>query len=201
MDVLLARDTSMAHLPIAPLKTVQKSVRGFDGVQRRLGSPSTLSKQENIILKTSLTPVQESRYASTELDEYRRLWQVLNDVAGHEMNSIFETSTDLHEPWVSYQLSHDLPSGSGLFLGNSMPIRDMDMYGFAGSRKIDLPASTKGEQEEQLNPLATLSLVPIRSRKVNMEMSMPVASNRGASGIDGVLSTAAGKPAITFNLI
>jgi 2-succinyl-5-enolpyruvyl-6-hydroxy-3-cyclohexene-1-carboxylate synthase len=53
-------------------------------------------------------------------------------------------------------VSREIPAGHGLFLANSMPIRDMEMFaGTAGPR----PA---------------------------------VAANRGASGIDGIVSTAAG---------
>ncbi|MHB8835660.1 MAG: 2-succinyl-5-enolpyruvyl-6-hydroxy-3-cyclohexene-1-carboxylic-acid synthase [Candidatus Methylomirabilia bacterium] len=53
-------------------------------------------------------------------------------------------------------VSREIPAGHGLFLGNSMPIRDMEMF-----------AGTSGPRPE-------------------------VAANRGASGIDGVVSTAAG---------
>jgi 2-succinyl-5-enolpyruvyl-6-hydroxy-3-cyclohexene-1-carboxylate synthase len=53
-------------------------------------------------------------------------------------------------------VSRELPSGHGLFLGNSMPVRDMEMFGDTGGRRPT------------------------------------VAANRGASGIDGVVATAAG---------
>ena len=53
-------------------------------------------------------------------------------------------------------VSRAIPPGHGLFLGNSMPIRDMEMF-----------ADTAGPRPE-------------------------IAANRGASGIDGVVSTAAG---------
>ncbi|HWR98006.1 MAG TPA: 2-succinyl-5-enolpyruvyl-6-hydroxy-3-cyclohexene-1-carboxylic-acid synthase [Candidatus Methanoperedens sp.] len=53
-------------------------------------------------------------------------------------------------------VSRAIPAGHGLFLGNSMPIRDMEMFADAAGPRI------------------------------------PVAANRGASGIDGVVSTAAG---------
>ena len=58
-------------------------------------------------------------------------------------------------------------AGNGLFIGNSMPIRDMDMY-------------------------ATWAHVSSNQGTVPDGNGCPVASNRGASGIDGVLSTAAG---------
>lgn len=53
-------------------------------------------------------------------------------------------------------VSREIPAGHGLFLGNSMPIRDMEMF-----------ADTAGARPE-------------------------VAANRGASGIDGIVSTASG---------
>jgi 2-succinyl-5-enolpyruvyl-6-hydroxy-3-cyclohexene-1-carboxylate synthase len=62
----------------------------------------------------------------------------------------------LTEIAVAQLVSRHLREGDVLFLGNSMPIRDMDMYGFAGS-------------------------APVR-----------IAANRGASGIDGCVATAAG---------
>ena len=58
-------------------------------------------------------------------------------------------------------------AGNGLFIGNSMPIRDMDMY-------------------------ATWKHVSSSQGIVADGSGCPVGSNRGASGIDGVLSTAAG---------
>ena len=71
------------------------------------------------------------------------------------------------EPYVSFMLSQLLPAGHGLFLGNGMPIRDMDMFGGVTSEK-DV-AAHKGAPFSK------------------------VAANRGASGIDGVLSAAIGK--------
>jgi len=53
-------------------------------------------------------------------------------------------------------VSHEIPAGHGLFLGNSMPIRDMEMFASGSGARV------------------------------------PVAANRGASGIDGVVATAAG---------
>lgn len=58
-------------------------------------------------------------------------------------------------------------AGNGLFIGNSMPVRDMDMY-----------AAWQHLQSQQ--------------GVVSAGGGYPVSSNRGASGIDGVLSTAAG---------
>ena len=63
------------------------------------------------------------------------------------------------EPAAAVAVAAHLPAGHGLFVGNSMPIRDLDMY-----------ASLSGQ----------------------CGLTSPVACNRGASGIDGVVSCAAG---------
>ena len=75
----------------------------------------------------------------------------------------------LTEPHVSHALSDMLVSETALFIGNSMPIRDADMY----ARGI---VNCTGKA-----PWLELPLCGIN-----------VAGNRGASGIDGLLSTAAG---------
>ncbi len=67
-----------------------------------------------------------------------------------------DESPDLTEIAVAQLVSRHIHEGTVLLLGNSMPIRDMDMYGFAGGAEIT------------------------------------VAVNRGASGIDGLIATAAG---------
>ncbi len=67
-----------------------------------------------------------------------------------------QSRDDLDEVFVAAAVARLRPSRFGLFLGNSMPIRDMDMFA--------------GVQEDP----------------------GPVVTNRGASGIDGCLSTACG---------
>lgn len=65
-------------------------------------------------------------------------------------------------------------AGDGLFIGNSMPIRDLDMYATTRS-----PCTASSSASQGQGP-------------VQAGIGAPVACNRGASGIDGVLSTAAG---------
>lgn len=62
----------------------------------------------------------------------------------------------LSEPGAARLISRHLPAGHGLFLSNSMPVRDMDMYG----------AVRPGD--------------------------IAIGANRGASGIDGIIASAAG---------
>ncbi|MCA9732063.1 MAG: 2-succinyl-5-enolpyruvyl-6-hydroxy-3-cyclohexene-1-carboxylic-acid synthase [Deferribacteres bacterium] len=69
---------------------------------------------------------------------------------------VFKKNEELTEPFIAHKLSQIAAQESGIFLGNSMPIRDVDM--FAGLTKNKLQ----------------------------------ITANRGASGIDGNLATAAG---------
>jgi isochorismate synthase/2-succinyl-5-enolpyruvyl-6-hydroxy-3-cyclohexene-1-carboxylate synthase/2-succinyl-6-hydroxy-2,4-cyclohexadiene-1-carboxylate synthase/O-succinylbenzoate synthase len=64
-------------------------------------------------------------------------------------------------------------AGEGLFVGNSMPIRDLDMYA--------APAADGSSSSG--------SSAALRQGVVATSLGAPVAANRGASGIDGVLST------------
>lgn len=60
------------------------------------------------------------------------------------------------EPTVAHIISSMAPEGSALFIGNSLPVREMDLFGVAGGNRL------------------------------------VVGANRGASGIDGNIATAAG---------
>ena len=75
-------------------------------------------------------------------------------------------SSTVTEPLVAYTVATQLPPGHSLFAGNSMPIRDLDIFCTA--------------QHVQHTP--TTSALS----------DTPIAANRGASGIDGVVSSAAG---------
>lgn len=78
----------------------------------------------------------------------------------------------LTEPYVAHMLSKALTSKSALFIGNSMPIRDVDMYGCSSgnySHVVDMMLSAE---------------LPCQW--------IQVTGNRGASGIDGLLSSATG---------
>ncbi|MBN1869268.1 MAG: 2-succinyl-5-enolpyruvyl-6-hydroxy-3-cyclohexene-1-carboxylic-acid synthase [Candidatus Omnitrophica bacterium] len=82
--------------------------------------------------------------------------QRLNTRVHHEINAFLKEKDDLSEPQTARLITELIPKGDGLFLANSMPIRDTDMFG---------------------TPYGNAAIL---------------GSNRGASGIDGTIATAAG---------
>lgn len=82
----------------------------------------------------------------------------LSEIIEKELEKSIEINDSITETAAAMLVSRHIPSDSGLFLSNSMPIRDMDMY-----------ALTQHESGY-----------------------IHVGTNRGASGIDGILATASG---------
>ncbi|MET0114263.1 MAG: thiamine pyrophosphate-binding protein, partial [Limnospira maxima] len=72
------------------------------------------------------------------------------------IDSYLTKDSTLNEMAIAHLVSQHIPADSGLFLANSMPIRDMDEYGIYGGN------------------------------------SVRIAANRGTSGIDGIIASAAG---------
>ncbi|XP_009127684.1 protein PHYLLO, chloroplastic isoform X1 [Brassica rapa] len=96
----------------------------------------------------------------------------LDGAIAREMSFQLSAECSLTEPYVAHMLSKALTSKSALFIGNSMPIRDVDMYGCSSgnySHVVDMMLSAE-----------------LPSQWIQ------VTGNRGASGIDGLLSSATG---------
>ncbi len=89
------------------------------------------------------------------------LWTGAGDAAARAVQRELEAQEILSEPAVAAVIASSMPSGSVLFVGNSMPVRDLDT--FASTSHTDLA----------------------------------VLCNRGANGIDGVVSAALGVAAVS----
>lgn len=91
-------------------------------------------------------------------------WQAVNDVTKRVLASIRDEE-ELSEGKLFFLLNELMPKNSTLFVGNSMPIRDLDTFFFCNDRDI----KTLG--------------------------------NRGANGIDGIVSTALGVSTVLDNTV
>jgi hypothetical protein len=228
-------------------------------------------------------PTPQQQQQQRPASPYAQLLTQLDAVAAAQIEASLTEMTQLSEMAVARVLSAQLPAGTGLFLGNSMPIRDMDMYagprasqaplaaaevaaatisssssndtagdssssstlgftaaGFssaaAAAAGVSVPElSTEMDEEDLLglgNNITSIGSMPLGglisgsglgsgaagfSGSAGQQglctgsrsgfsagvwggcvpealVGVPVAANRGASGIDGVLSTAAGEP-------
>lgn len=86
-----------------------------------------------------------------------------------------QSESALTEPYVAHVISEVVATGArpALFVGNSMVLRDLDMY-------------AKGSITSSSDSIYTADYLQQGFHGI------PVAGNRGASGIDGLLSTAIG---------
>lgn len=91
-----------------------------------------------------------------EANNWLTKWKKINEIAKREVKIAVEKEDHLEEGKVAADIIRHLPHGSTLFVGNSMPIRDVDTF--------------------------------FHSNKKNVR----ILGNRGANGIDGVVSTSLG---------
>lgn len=99
-------------------------------------------------LSAKLGPLKTNQFAS--------IFQTKALQVDTVIDKLVQDTNALTEPFISRAISEAIPEATGLFLSNSMPVRDMDLY----AKTID--------------------------------KSIMVGTNRGVSGIDGILSTATG---------
>jgi 2-succinyl-5-enolpyruvyl-6-hydroxy-3-cyclohexene-1-carboxylate synthase len=100
------------------------------------------------VLQNKLSPGSDSSWTES--------WQKAAAAMQGVLEEFSQQEEELSEPACAYLLSRRIPPEHGLFLANSMPVRDMDLFG-----------DSKGP-------------------------AVRVEVNRGASGVDGTIATAAG---------
>ncbi|PKU61520.1 protein PHYLLO, chloroplastic isoform X1 [Dendrobium catenatum] len=101
------------------------------------------------------------------------LLKELNLMVAMEISFQIYSEISLTEPYVAHLVGQVLRGDTALFIGNSMAIRDMDMYGKGWLK----PNHDSVFMETSCN----LAFMGLR-----------VSGNRGASGIDGLLSSSIG---------
>ncbi len=91
-----------------------------------------------------------------QIGNWAQTWQQADTTTQQALQSAVQDFGPLFEGRVFTELASIVPEGTTLYVGNSMPVRDMDTFFWPGDRKIR------------------------------------VMGNRGASGIDGMVSSALG---------
>lgn len=77
----------------------------------------------DLLLESLLPKIQPQKKTT-----WNEFWQRQNQKVSTILSSFIQESQDLHELGLAYLLSQKISEQDGLFLGSSMPIRDMDMY-------------------------------------------------------------------------
>lgn len=80
-------------------------------------------------------------------DSFRQSWEdaaVMRDQVLQDQLAELSGVSEMSEPALAFHLSRQCPLGHGLFVGNSMPIRDMDWFGVSDSGRPRLVAANRG---------------------------------------------------------
>lgn len=101
----------------------------------------------------------------TRLTEWYDDWNTITNKTRIGIQEVLSDCKEMFEGKLFAELGKLLPSPSNLFIGNSMPVRDLDTF---------FPTSDK---------------------------NLRIFGNRGASGIDGIVSSALGVASITGKLV
>uniref|UniRef100_A0A0E0G8W4 Mandelate racemase/muconate lactonizing enzyme C-terminal domain-containing protein n=1 Tax=Oryza nivara TaxID=4536 RepID=A0A0E0G8W4_ORYNI len=109
----------------------------------------------------------------TKTSRWSDILMVLNSAVSQEIMFQVHSECSLTEPYVAHVIGEALYGDATMFIGNSMVIRDLDMFG-------------KGWIDHSTN--ANNAMI----HHFPGFLGAPVAGNRGASGIDGLLSTSIG---------
>ena len=73
---------------------------------------------------------------ATEENGYERMWTRLEQRARRELDERLRSEPALFEPKVAWLLTQHLPTGTPLFVANSMPVRDVEYVAPPGDRAL-----------------------------------------------------------------
>ncbi|MEZ6118567.1 MAG: 2-succinyl-5-enolpyruvyl-6-hydroxy-3-cyclohexene-1-carboxylic-acid synthase [Pirellulaceae bacterium] len=115
---------SRLRQPIDPCHTVTRFVR------------SEINREKFIV---PATPPQNQLRDAWQA-ETRRIRQSVHD----ELEKLSAADNGMYEPCIAHEMGTAIPDGDAMFLGNSMPVRDMDLFGFWPAEKRLVVAANRG---------------------------------------------------------
>ena len=71
---------------------------------------------------------KHQRRGSSSCEIYRKYLLELDSIASRSVSRCFQEDDSMNEPLIARTISEMIPRSSALYLGNSMPIRDMEFY-------------------------------------------------------------------------
>ncbi|MCA9197696.1 MAG: 2-succinyl-5-enolpyruvyl-6-hydroxy-3-cyclohexene-1-carboxylic-acid synthase [Planctomycetales bacterium] len=81
-------------------------------------------------------------------NQLREPWQAelgrIRQAVQDELARLSSADTEMHEPYIAHEMAGTIPDGDALFLGNSMPVRDMDLFGVWHAQKRVSVAANRG---------------------------------------------------------
>ncbi|MDP4106344.1 MAG: 2-succinyl-5-enolpyruvyl-6-hydroxy-3-cyclohexene-1-carboxylic-acid synthase [Bacillota bacterium] len=95
--------------------------------------PAALSTEMIYCNETIFCQELMSELKENKNQQYLHKWQALNRLTKENLTAIRDTA-ELSESRLFYQMAEILPENANLFVGNSMPIRDLDSF-FHNNRK------------------------------------------------------------------
>ncbi|WP_066386244.1 2-succinyl-5-enolpyruvyl-6-hydroxy-3-cyclohexene-1-carboxylic-acid synthase [Neobacillus mesonae] len=102
--------------------------------------PAVLSTDMIFCQETIFCDKLVSQLNDKSASGYLHDWQQLNALTKENMTRV-EELTELSEGKLFYQLAEMLPEGATLFVGNSMPIRDLDSFFLNNEKNIKVMAN------------------------------------------------------------
>jgi 2-succinyl-5-enolpyruvyl-6-hydroxy-3-cyclohexene-1-carboxylate synthase len=102
--------------------------------------PSMLSTEMVYCQETIFCEEIEKRIDSMLSSKYSQEWKQVNEQT-KELLAVVNQTEDLSEAKLFNQLAELLPEGATLFVGNSMPIRDLDSFFYYNQKRINVMAN------------------------------------------------------------
>ena len=159
-DIILQFGRTSASIPLDNFLLETDAVRYVintfgDSFDPTRNAKATLSVEPKIFCDDLITQLK-SKKIKRQKNNWLKEFSTAENICDKIKLSLIEKTKYLSEPSIIRELFKYLPSGSNIFIGNSLPVRDVDNF------------------------------LSITSKRFIVHF------NRGASGIDGIISTALG---------